>query len=144
MNLIRIYTAVATAKGGRSGGRVSTAGGALDFRLELPPELGGDIEKAKNALNPEQLSACAWAVSLADSIGFVARQHNVVLSEISVTATVTLGQFENDGFGIATELAINLPELTRNVAEKIVGEARATCPYSKEFYGAENLKITLL
>lgn len=144
MSLISLYTAQATATGGRSGGTVATADGAIDARLELPVELGGETERVKNALNPEQLFACAWAASFADAIGFVAKQHNFILREIEVTATVTFGQYENDGFGIAAEFTINLPELSRSEAEKIAVEARAACPYTKAYRDAETLKINVL
>ncbi len=144
MNLIAFYTARATATGGRSGGTVSTDDGALVARLELPHELGGDAEKTENAVNPEQLLACAWAASFADAIGFVAKQHNNILREIEVTATVTFGQYENDGFGILAEFAVGLPELRATEAEEIIREARTACPYAKAFNAADNLKITVI
>lgn len=142
MNLISIYTAEATATGGRSGGRVSTADGLLDFKLELPVELGG--EKAKSAVNPEQLFACAWAASIADAIGFAARKRNRVLREISVTAKITFGQYDEDGFGIAAEFQIDLPELSKSEASEIVAEMRECCPYTKAFKDEGKPKITLL
>lgn len=144
MNLISIYTAYATATGGRSGGRVSTADGAIDAPLELPVELGGELQKANNSLNPEQLFACAWSASIADAIGFVARQHNRILRDVSVTATVSLGQYEKNGFGIAAEFEIKLPELSKIEAEAVVAEAREVCPYTKAYRNAEKLKVNVL
>jgi Ohr subfamily peroxiredoxin len=143
MNLISLYTARATATGGRSGGTIATDDGVLAARIELPPELGGETGKAKNALNPEQLFACAWGASIADAINFAAKQRNLILRRIEVSAAVTFGQYENDGFGIAAEFAVSLPGLPAAEAEQIVREARATCPYTKAFRGAENLKITV-
>lgn len=144
MNLISLYAARATANGGRSGGRVATDDGVLVLRLELPSELGDEAGKAENAVNPEQLFACAWAASFADAIGFVAKQHNKILREIEVTATVTFGQYKDDGFGIAAEFEIKLPELSKLEAAEIISEARRGCPYSKAFRDADNLKITVL
>lgn len=144
MNLISLYTAQATATGGRSGGTVATEGGAFAWRLELPPELGGDQGHAPNALNPEQLFAAAWAASIADAIGFAAKGRNRVLREISVTAKITFGQYKNDGFGIAVEFEINLPELSEPEAAEIIGEARRGCPYTKAFRDADNLKMSVL
>jgi organic hydroperoxide reductase OsmC/OhrA len=111
MNLISLYTARARATGRRSGGTVVTDDGAFAARRELPPELGGDAGKAENALNPEQLFACAWAASIADAINFAAKQRNLILRRIEVSAAVTFGQYENDGFGIRVEFAVRLPEL---------------------------------
>lgn len=144
MHLISLYAARATAVGGRSGGRVATDDGALTARLELPAELGGTIENAKNSLNPEQLFAAAWAASIADAIGFVARQRNRILRDVNVTAMVTLGQYENDGFGIAAEFEVKLSELKLAEAEAVVAQARAVCPYTKAHRNAENLKINVL
>jgi len=143
MNLISLYTTAATATGGRADGSVKTADGAINLRLGLPKELGGG-DSGEAVVNPEQLYACAWAASLADAIGFAAKQHNYILRQISVTATVTFGQYESDGFGIQAEFTVRLPELRAAEAERIIEEARATCPYVKAFRVAENLKITLL
>ncbi len=144
MNLISLYTTAATATGGRADGSVKTADGAINLRLGLPQELGGDGATGETLVNPEQLYACAWAASLADAIGFAAKQHNHILRQISVTTTVTFGQYESDGFGIQAEFTVTLPELRAAEAERIIEEARATCPYVKAFRVAENLKITLL
>ena len=144
MNLISLYTARATATGGRSDGTVTTADGLIAARIELPIELGGEVATASDALNPEQLFASAWAVSIADAIGFVARQHNYVLREISVTAAVSFGQYENNGFGITAEFEINLPELSEREAAEIISEARRGCPYTKAFRDADNLKMSVL
>ena len=144
MNLISLYTAQATATGGRSGGRVATSDGAFDVRLELPPELGGEVKSTAEAFNPEQLFACAWAASVADAVGFAAKQRSRILRQISVTAKISFGQYENDGFGIAAEFQIFLPELTESEAAEIVAEAKRGCPYTKAFCEIENLKISIL
>lgn len=141
MNLISLYTAEATAQGGRSGGKVSTTDGLLSFNLDLPVELGGE---AKSAINPEQLFACAWAASIADAIGFAAKQRNRVLHEIRVTAKITFGQFQDDGFGITVEFRIDLPELTRTEALELVAEMEHCCPYTKAFQNKGKPKITLI
>lgn len=141
MNLISIYTAEATATGGRSGGRVSTADGLLDFNLDLPIELGG---QTKSAVNPEQLFACAWAASIADAISFAAKKRNRILREISVNAKITFGQYEEDGFGIGVEFQIDLPELKRAEALELLAEVKECCPYTKAFSDEGKPKITLL
>lgn len=141
MNLISIYTAEATAIGGRSGGRVSTTDGSLNFNLDLPVELGGE---SKSAINPEQLFACAWAASIADAIGFAVKKRNRVLHEITVTAKITFGQYQDDGFGIASEFQIYLPELSKSEAVEIVAEMQECCPYTKSFQNAAKPKIQVL
>lgn len=143
MNLISLYTATATADGGRADGTIRTDDGAFNLLLGLPKELGGS-ETGEHLINPEQLFACAWAASFADALGFVARQHNRILREISVTAKVSLGQYETNGFGITTEFEINMPELSEVEAQEFAAEARQNCPYTKKFRDAANLKISVL
>ncbi len=52
-----LYTAVATARGGREGEVVSDDG-VLDLMLDLPTELGGS---GGDATNPEQLFAAGYS-----------------------------------------------------------------------------------
>jgi lipoyl-dependent peroxiredoxin len=144
MSVITFYTAKANARGGRAGGAVETDDGALKFRLELPKELGGGVEIEKDRTNPEQLFACAWAASFADAIGFVARQHNRLLEQIAVACRVSFGQYANDGFGIAAEFEINLPEVSGEEAEMLVAEARAACPYCKFSCGGSQTSFVVL
>lgn len=130
MKLISLCTAGATATGGRSNGTVATPAGVINLLLGLPKELGGS-KTGEHLINPEQLYACTWAANFADALGFVARQHNRILREISVTAKVSLGQYETNGFGISTEFEINLPELSEAEAKEFIAEARQNCPYTK-------------
>lgn len=48
-----VYTAAATAKGGRAG-HIKSSDGVLDFDLKVPTEMGG---AGGNGSNPEQLFA---------------------------------------------------------------------------------------
>lgn len=111
--------------------------------LGLPVELGGASADEKT-INPEQLFACAWAASLADAIGFVAKQRNQILHEVSVTAAVSLVQYEADGFGVEAEFEISMPEVSESVAAELVTEARTACPYAKAWRGGQNFKLTIL
>ena len=52
-----LYTAAATAEGGR-GGRVATTDGRVELDLEVPVELGGP---GGPGTNPEQLFAAGYA-----------------------------------------------------------------------------------
>lgn len=143
-----MYETRARATGGRAEGSIKSDG-EIEMRLRLPKELGGAIFEGEMTetitTNPEQLFACAWAASLADALGFVARQHNRILREIAVTAIVRLGQYEADGFGTTAEFEIELPELSKAEAAQFVAQAEQTCPYSKVWQQTgEILKATIL
>jgi Ohr subfamily peroxiredoxin len=59
-----IYTAEATAVGGREG-RVRSTDGALDLDLAIPKELGGP---GGRATNPEQLFAAGYAACFENAL----------------------------------------------------------------------------
>lgn len=65
-----LYTATATATGGRSG-RVLSSDGVLDLQLAYPKELGGP---GGNATNPEQLFAAGYAACFENALMRVARR----------------------------------------------------------------------
>jgi osmotically inducible protein OsmC len=125
----RLYTAVATATGGRDG-RTKTSDGALDLAIVPPKELGGN----KEGTNPEQLFAAGYAACFGSAISAVARIQKVTTGPISVTTKVTLGSI-GQGYGLAVELEASLPELPREQAEALVAAAHQVCPYSNATRG---------
>ena len=131
-----IYTAAATANG-RDGRAVSTDG-QLDLALALPPALGGDGK----GTNPEQLFAAGYAACFASALANVARAEKTDVSEVSVTAEVTIGKDEA-GFGLDVALRVELPEeLAGEAGEKLVERAHQVCPYSRAVRG--NVPVTLI
>jgi Ohr subfamily peroxiredoxin len=131
-----LYTAEATAWGGREG-RTASSDGILDLNLAVPKELGGPGE----ATNPEQLFAAGYASCFHSALKLVGRQAKVDVSESAVTARVGLGVNEEGGFNIAVELEAELPDVERSVAEDLVARAHKVCPYSNATRG--NVEVTL-
>ena len=143
MSLSKIlYTATATAKGGRAG-HIKSSDGVLDFDLKVPKELGGPGGAGSN---PEQLFAAGYAACFEGAMRFVAGQKKVTVpADTSVTGHVGIGPREPTGFGIAVELEVNLPGLDRAVAQDLVDTAhRDICPYSHATRGNVDVKITLV
>ncbi|MGZ3013989.1 organic hydroperoxide resistance protein OhrR, partial [Pseudomonas aeruginosa] len=107
-----LYTATATATGGRDGRAVSSDG-VLDVKLSTPRELGG---QGGAATNPEQLFAAGYSACFIGALKFVAGQHKQTLpADASITGKVGIGQIPG-GFGLEVELHINLPGLEREAA----------------------------
>ena len=75
-----LYTAEATATGGRDG-RVSSTRGALDVVLRPPVELGGP----GGATNPEELFAAGYAACFQSALAVVARREKVSVDGSTVT-----------------------------------------------------------
>ena len=125
----RLYTAVATATGGRDG-RARSDDGTLDLAIVPPKALGG----SGAGTNPEQLFAAGYAACFGSAIAAVARLKKVTTGPVSVTTKVTLGSI-GQGYGLAVELEASLPQLPRDQAEALVAAAHQVCPYSNATRG---------
>ncbi|MFJ8443202.1 organic hydroperoxide resistance protein [Kitasatospora griseola] len=131
-----LYTAVATSNG--RDGRSVTSDGKLDLKLSMPPSLGGDGV----GTNPEQLFAAGYAACFSGALGLVARQSKIDVSDVSVTAEVTIGK-DDSGLGLAVVLRVELPEsLVGEPGELLVKQAHQVCPYSRAISG--NVPVELI
>ena len=131
-----LYTAHATATGGRDGRAVSSDG-ILDISLARPVEMGGKGD----GTNPEQLFAAGYSACFLGAMGFVAGQQKKGLPNgTQIAGDVSIGPIPN-GFGIAVVLNITLPGLRREEAEALVHAAHQVCPYSNATRG--NISVTL-
>ncbi|MFF0794806.1 organic hydroperoxide resistance protein [Streptomyces spiralis] len=130
-----LYTAVATAEGGRDG-RVATDDGKIDVVVNPPKEMGG----SGTGTNPEQLFAAGYSACFQGALGVVARQEGVDISGSTVTAKVGIGKNE-DGFGIIVEITADIPGTDAGTAKALVEKAHQVCPYSKATRG--NITVTL-
>src|SRR3954454_20977182 len=93
-----LYTARATANGGRDG-KVATDDGKLDVVVVPPAEMGG----SGNGTNPEQLSAPAHSACFHSALKVVARKARLDVEGSTVTAEVGIGPI-NGGAGYGLEV----------------------------------------
>ena len=126
----RIYTATATAAGGRDG-RVYSDDGVLDLNVVPPRALGGS---GAPGTNPEQLFAAGYAACFGSALAHVARAQKVATGPVGITAHVTIGPVGR-AFGLAVELVAEIPQLEREQAEALVRAAHEVCPYSNATRG---------
>ncbi|MEX2394195.1 MAG: organic hydroperoxide resistance protein [Actinomycetota bacterium] len=131
-----LYTAEATAWGGREG-RTASTDGVLDVTLSVPKELGGP----GGATNPEQLFAAGYAGCFHSALKLIGRREKVNVDESAVTARVGLGMNDAGGFSLVVELEAELPDVDRGVAKDLVEKAHQVCPYSNATRG--NIEVTL-
>ncbi|WP_313225636.1 organic hydroperoxide resistance protein [Stutzerimonas chloritidismutans] len=133
-----LYTATATATGGREG-RASSSDQALDVQLSTPRELGG---AGGPGTNPEQLFAAGYSACFLGALKFVAGKQKVTLpADTRITVKVGIGQIPT-GFGIEAELTISAPGIARDVLQELVNQAHVVCPYSNATRG--NIDVTLI
>ncbi|GAB6389145.1 organic hydroperoxide resistance protein [Stutzerimonas marianensis] len=134
-----LYTASATATGGRDG-RARSSDGVLDVKLSTPRELGG---AGGDGTNPEQLFAAGYSACFIGALKFTAQQLKVSLpSDTSVTGKVGIGQIPG-GFGLEVELAVLLPGLDQAQAEQLVEAAHQVCPYSNATRGNIDVRLSV-
>jgi Ohr subfamily peroxiredoxin len=132
-----LYTAEATATGGRAG-HAASSDGRLTVDLSVPAEMGGD---GGPGTNPEQLFAAGYAACFQGAMGVVARREKLSIEGSTVTARVGIGPM-GQAFGITVDLRVHVPEIAdRTAAENLVAMAHQVCPYSNAT--RNNVDVTL-
>lgn len=128
------YTTSATAKGARAG-HVRSADGLVDFDLAQP------ATTPEPHVNPETLFAAGYAACFQGALFNRGKTQGVDTSDSTVTAHVSFGSTDDDGFGLAVELEVNIPGVEPDTARELVDLAHEFCPYSKATRG--NIEVTL-
>ncbi len=131
-----LYTASATATGGRAG-HVVSVDGILDLDLQPPKEMGGP----GGASNPEELFAAGYAACFQSALGVVGRRQGVDTAASTVEADVTIGTIAGGGYGLAVTLQVSIPDVDTATAQSLAEAAHAVCPYSNATRG--NIDVTL-
>ena len=133
-----IYTAVATARGGREGEVVSDDG-VLDLMLAHPKELGGP---GGDTTNPEQLFAAGYSACFHSAVKRLAGKEKLDVTGSSITARVGLG-VDGHAFGLAVTLIGLFPTLDEDSAAELMEKAHQVCPYSRATSGNVEVHLTV-
>ena len=138
-----VYTAHATATGGRTGSAESSDG-AIKLPLVTPTELGG---AGGAGTNPEQLFAAGYSACFIGAMKAVAARNKQTLpAEVSITSEVSIGPMTGKpgAFGIAVKMAVSVPGMDKAAAEKLVADAHEVCPYSNATRGNIDVALTVV
>lgn len=133
-----LYTAVATAAGGRNG-QVKSDNGVLNLQVRAPKAMGGAND---DYTNPEQLFAAGYAACFDSALNHIIRIEKVNTQATSVTAKVSIGSIENGAFGLAVELVVNISEVSIEEAKRLTERAHQVCPYSNATRNNVEVKLT--
>jgi Ohr subfamily peroxiredoxin len=136
-----IYTAHATATGGRVG-TAKSDDGQITLKLDRPVEMGGK----GNGTNPEQLFAVGYAACFIGALRVVAgKRHIRIAEDLAIDSAVSFGPLKGDaeGFGIAVAMTVHLPGIERATAEELVHRAHQVCPYSNATRGNIDVLLTV-
>ena len=137
-----LFTATATATGGRNGHSESDDG-MVKVDLSVPKAMGGPGKPG--TATPEHLFAAGYAACFGGALDFVAKQQKKNAAKAKVTCAVSIGPRDGGGFGLSVKLRVedkSLPQaelaaLAREAHEKI-------CPYSHATRGNVNVQFEVI
>ena len=125
-----VFTALATATGGRNG-HTEAADGTVKADLSVPKEMGGPGKPGTTT--PEHLFAAGYAACFHSALKVVAGGTDMSGSQVS--SDVAIGRLASGGFGLAVAITVTIPGLDRDAAEALVAKAHEVCPYSNAIRG---------
>lgn len=134
-----LYTAEATATGGREG-HARTSDGRLDVGLDVPSEMGGT---GGPGTNPEQLFAAGYAACFQSALLRIASGRKLDLTGSQITARVGIGLIGSGGFGLAAALDLDAPQIGREEAFDLMRRAHEVCPYSRATRGNIDVELSV-
>jgi osmotically inducible protein OsmC len=134
-----LFTATATASGGRNG-HTESDDGMVKADLSVPKAMGGPGKPG--TATPEHLFAAGYAACFGGALDLVAKQQKKDATKAKVTCAVSIGPREGGGFGLSVKMRVedkSLPQaelaaLAREAHEKI-------CPYSHATRGNVDVQL---
>jgi osmotically inducible protein OsmC len=123
-----LFTATATARGGRNG-HTEASDGSVRANLSVPREMGGPGKP--DTTTPEHLFAAGYAACFGGALDFVAKKQKKDAAGAVITASVSIGPRELGGFGLAVKLHVEDRTIPQKELEALAREAHEQiCPYS--------------
>ncbi|MEY2929648.1 MAG: putative organic hydroperoxide resistance protein, partial [Pseudomonadota bacterium] len=98
-----LFTATATANGGRNG-HSQSSDGTVSVDLSVPKEMGGPGRPG--TATPEHLFAAGYAACYGGALDFVAKQHKKDATKAQITCAVSIGPREGGGFGLSVKMRV--------------------------------------
>src|ERR1700685_4402157 len=134
-----LFTATATATGGRNG-HTEASDGSVRADLSVPKAMGGPGKP--NTATPEHLFAAGYAACFGGALDFIAKQHKKDATKATVKCAVTIGPREKGGFGLAVVLDVTDASLPTAELQSLAAEAHEKiCPYSHATRGNVDVKV---
>src|SRR5437660_815562 len=134
-----LFTATATATGGRNG-HTESSDGLVKADLSVPKEMGGPGKP--NTATPEHLFAAGYAACFGGALDFVGKRNKKDASKATVTCAVSIGPRDGGGFGLAVKMRVEDKSLPQTELAALVTEAHEQiCPYSHATRGNVNVEL---
>ena len=137
-----LFTATATATGGRNG-RTESSDGVVKADLSVPKEMGGPGKPG--TATPEHLFAAGYAACFGGALDFVGKQHRKDASKATITCAVTIGPRDSGGFSLAVKMRVEDKGLPQAELAALVKEAHEKiCPYSHATRGNVDVQFEVV
>lgn len=139
MTSTALFTATATARGGRNG-HVAAEDGTVAAELSVPKDMGGPGRSYSTT--PEHLFACAYAACFGGALDYVALQQDMNAKNAVVTCSVSIGPRDAGGFELSIKLHVKDTSLSQAQITALAREAHERiCPYSHATRGNVPIQI---
>jgi osmotically inducible protein OsmC len=137
-----LYTATASATGGRNG-HTESSDGVVKVDLSLPKEMGGPGRPGTGT--PEHLFAAGYAACFGGAIDFVGKQNKKDASKARITCAVSIGPRELGGFGLEVKMRVEDRSLSQTDLSALAREAHEKiCPYSHATRGNVDVQFEIV
>jgi osmotically inducible protein OsmC len=137
-----LFTATATAVGGRNG-HSESSDGSVKADLSVPKEMGGPGKPGTTT--PEHLFATGYAACFGGALDFVAKQHKKDGTKARITCAVSIGPRDGGGFGLAVRLRVEDASLAQAELTALAREAHEKIfPYSHTTRGNVDVQLDVV
>ena len=141
MSIKPLFTATATAVGGRNG-HSEAQDHSVSVDLSVPKAMGGPGKPGTTT--PEHLFAAGYAACFGGAVDYVASQKKINAKGASITCSVSIGPRDAGGFGLAVKLHVKDASLPQQQLETLAKEAHEQiCPYSHATRGNVQVDLTV-
>ena len=123
-----LFTATATATGGRNG-HTEASDGTVKGDLSVPKAMGGPGKPGTTT--PEHLFAAGYAACFGGALDYVGKQHKKNAAGARITCAVSIGPRDGGGFGLSVKMTVEDKSLPQAELAALAREAHdKICPYS--------------
>lgn len=141
MSIKPLFTATATAAGGRNG-HTEADDHSVAADLSVPKAMGGPGKPGTTT--PEHLFAAGYAACFGGALDYVASQKKRNAKAAIITCSVTIGPRDAGGFGLAVKMHVKDPSLPQAELAALAAEAHEKiCPYSHATRGNVAVELTV-
>ncbi len=141
MSIKPLFTATATAVGGRNG-HTEAQDHSVAADLSVPKAMGGPGKPGTTT--PEHLFAAGYAACFGGALDYVGQQQKKNARNAVVTCSVTIGPRDAGGFGLAVKLHVKDSSLPQAELTDLAREAHEQiCPYSHATRGNVPVEIVV-